>query len=136
MVRKIKATRSTGNVFRDLGLPPAEATRLLIRADLPIEIENAKARRLTNQALAKVLGVSRGRVDDLRRQRLRRFTTDALIVDMLSRLGVDVRLVVRSTKQRSLPTESATAEALGQPRRLRRPLPRGFAFRREEANER
>ena len=40
MVRKIKATRSTGNVFRDLGLPPAEATRLLIRADLPIEIEN------------------------------------------------------------------------------------------------
>src|SRR5258708_7051641 len=59
-------TRSSGNVFRDLGLPAGEATRLLIRADLLIEIERiASSRRLSNAALAKLLRVSRRRVDDL-----------------------------------------------------------------------
>src|SRR5258708_2633629 len=64
-------TRSSGHVFRDLGLPAGEATRLLIRADLLIEIERiASSRRLSNAALAKLLRVSRRRVDALRRGRL------------------------------------------------------------------
>lgn len=85
-MRKIKVTRSTGNVFRDLGLPSTEATRLLIRADLLIEIEKAvNARRLTERALVRILGLSRERIHELRRGRLRRFSTDALL-DVLSRL--------------------------------------------------
>ena len=108
---------------------------MLIRADLLIHIEKvAKARRLTNQALARVLSVGRRRVDDLRHVRLRRFGTDALI-DVLARLGVDVRLVAKSTSRRTLPTKSARSKALGRLRRLRHPLSQGFAFNREEANE-
>lgn len=130
-------TPSTGNVFRDLRLPPAEATRLLIRADLLIEIERiAKTRRLTDAALARVLRVGRRRVDELRRGRLRRFSTDTFI-DMLSRLGVDVRLVVKATKQRRLPRDRrARTKALGRLRRLRRPMPSDFDFDRDVINQR
>ena len=34
MKGKLKVTRSSGNVFRDLGFDPEEAEHLLIRADL------------------------------------------------------------------------------------------------------
>ena len=135
-MRKIKVTRSTGNVFRDLGLPPAEATLLLSRADLLLEIERVvRERRLTSPGLATRLGVSRRRIDDLRRGRLRRFGTDALI-DIVSRLGVTVRVVARPTTRRRVPTKSAKSNAFERLRRVRRPLPPGFAFSREEANER
>ncbi len=44
---------------------------------------------------AKVLRVTQPRVSDLLRGRIDLFSTDALI-DMLARLGVGVRLVVKS----------------------------------------
>jgi hypothetical protein len=76
-------------------------------------------------------------VDDLRRGRLRRFSTDTLI-DMLSRLDADVRIVVHRTLRRpsvAVSTRSKT-RALRQLRQLRRPIPSDFAFNREEANQR
>ena len=35
---KMKLTRSSGNVFADLGFPPEEAEHLKIRSDLMIEL--------------------------------------------------------------------------------------------------
>jgi predicted XRE-type DNA-binding protein len=90
---KVRVTRSSGNVFRDLGFPRGKAEHLLVRADLMIRLEKELASRGLKQAqAAKVLGVTQPRVSDLLRGRVDLFSADALI-DMLARLGVKVRLV-------------------------------------------
>jgi len=97
---KRKVFPSSGNVFRDLGFPPEEAEHLLIRADLLIQLQKVIAsRRLEQAAVAKILRVSQPRVSDLLGGRLHLFGTDALI-DMLARLGVRVRFVLRSPGRR------------------------------------
>jgi predicted XRE-type DNA-binding protein len=91
----VKDTPSTGNVFRDLGVSKEESEHLLVRADLLIQVQKTVAsRRLTQKQAAKVLRVTQPRVSDLLRGRIDLFSTDALI-DMLARLGVGVRLVIK-----------------------------------------
>jgi len=88
-------TPSTGNVFRDLGFSKEESEHLLVRADLLIQVQKAiRARRLTQVETARMLRVTQPRVSNLLRGRLDLFSADALI-DMLARLGVGVRLVIR-----------------------------------------
>ena len=95
--RKVKVTLSSGNVFRDLGFSEEEAEHLVIRADLLIQIQKVvTARRLKQAPLAKLLQVSQPRVSDLLRGRLHLFSIETLI-DMLGRLGVQVRFVVKPT---------------------------------------
>jgi predicted XRE-type DNA-binding protein len=90
---KLSLTRSTGNVFRDLGFPPGKGERLQVRADLMIRIEKELgSRRLTQAKAAKLLGITQQRVSDLLRGRVELFSADALI-DMLARLEIRVRLV-------------------------------------------
>jgi predicted XRE-type DNA-binding protein len=97
---KLKATRSSGNVFKDLGFSNEEAEHLRIRADLLIQIQKAlEARGLKQAEVAKLLGVTQPRVSDLVRGRLDLFSVDNLI-DMLARLGVHVRLVVIPPRKR------------------------------------
>lgn len=101
MTRKAKArvTRSSGNVFRDLGFPPEKAEHLLVRADLMIRLEKELgARGLKQVQAAELLGITQPRVSDLLRGRVELFSADALI-DMLARLGIKVR-VVASTRKR------------------------------------
>jgi predicted XRE-type DNA-binding protein len=94
----IRVTASTGNVFRDLGFSKEESEHLLVRADLLIQVQKAiTSRRLKQAEAAKVLRVTQPRVSDLLRGRIDLFSTDALI-DMLARLGVGVRLVVKSAR--------------------------------------
>ena len=96
---KPKVTRSSGNVFRDLGFPPDKAEHLLVRADLMIRIEKELgSRRLKQAQAAEILGITQPRVSDLLRGRVELFSADALI-DMLARLGIKVR-VVASTRRR------------------------------------
>ena len=96
---KPKVTRSSGNVFRDLGFPPDKAEHLLVRADLMIRIEKELASRGLKQAqAAKLLGISQPRVSDLLRGRIELFSADALI-DLLARLGVKVRIVASTRKR-------------------------------------
>ena len=95
-----KVTPSSGNVFRDLGFPTEEAEHLLIRADLLIQLQKAiAARDLTQAKAATILRVTQPRVSDLLRGRLDLFSTDTLI-DMLARLGVHVRFVLKSSRRR------------------------------------
>ena len=97
---RLKVTPSSGNVFRDLGFSAEEAEHLLIRADLLIQLQKAiAARGLTQAKAAKILRVTQPRVSDLLRGRLDLFSTDTLI-DMLARLGVHVRFVLRSSRRR------------------------------------
>ncbi len=94
----VKVTPSTGNVFRDLGFPKEESEHLLVRADLLIQVQKRiTSRRLTQAETAKMLRVTQPRVSDLLRGRIDLFSTDTLI-DMLARLGVGVRLVVRPAR--------------------------------------
>jgi predicted XRE-type DNA-binding protein len=97
-----KITRSSGNVFKDLGFGREEAEHLLIRSELMIKIEKLlKARGLKQAEAARIMRVSQPRVSDLLRGRLDLFSTDALI-DMLARLGVSVRLAFASSKSRKV----------------------------------
>ena len=99
MPQKLKITPSTGNVFRDLGFRREEAEHLLVRADLMIEVQKIIAsRHLKQRAAAKILRVSQPRVSDLLRGRIDLFSTDALI-DMLTRLGARVRLIVKAGRR-------------------------------------
>jgi len=96
----LKVTPSTGNVFRDLGFPAEEAEHLLIRADLLIQLQKVLAARgLTQAKAAKLLRVTQPRVSDLLRGRIDLFSTDSLI-DMLARLGVHVRFVLKPSRRR------------------------------------
>lgn len=96
----LKVTPSTGNVFRDLGFSGDEAEHLLIRADLLIQLQKAIASRALTQAkAAKLLRVTQPRVSDVLRGRIDLFSTDSLI-DMLARLGVHVRFVLKSSRRR------------------------------------
>lgn len=98
----VRVTPSTGNVFRDLGFSKEEAEHLLVRADLLIQVQKAITSRGLKQAeAAKALRVTQPRVSDLLRGRIDLFSTDALI-DMLARLGVGVRLVVKPARSRKV----------------------------------
>jgi predicted XRE-type DNA-binding protein len=94
----VRVTPSTGNVFRDLGFSTVEAAHLLVRADLLIQVQKAIAAKGLKQAeAAKTLRVTQPRVSDLLRGRIDLFSTDTLI-DMLARLGIAVRLVIKPSR--------------------------------------
>lgn len=96
----LKVTPSTGNVFRDLGFSKEESEHLLVRADLLIHLQKAiEAKGLKQAEAANVLRVTQPRVSDLLRGRIDLFSTDTLI-DMLARLGIGVRLVVKAPRSR------------------------------------
>jgi predicted XRE-type DNA-binding protein len=96
---KLKVTRSSGNVFRDLGFSPHEAEHLFVRSDLMIKVQELITSRGIKQAeVAKILRITQPRVSDLLRGRIDLFSTDALI-DMLARLGVRVRLVLKPSRR-------------------------------------
>ena len=102
MARKgaVKVTRSSGNVFRDIGFPAGEAEHLRVRSDLLIQLQKAIASRGMKQAeAAKVLRVTQPRISDLLRGRVDLFSTDMLI-DMLARLEIRVRLVLTPGRPR------------------------------------
>ena len=92
---KVKLTRSTGNVFRDLGFSGDEAEYLKVRAELMLNLQKViTARGLKQAEAAELLGVTQPRVSDLMRGRIDLFSIDTLI-DMLARLGVRTKLILQ-----------------------------------------
>ena len=93
-------TSAGGNVFRDLAFPPAEAENLKVRSDLMSALQDLMTERgLTQVEAAKLFGVSQPRISDLRRDKIDRFTVDALI-NMLARAGVRVVLTSQLIRAR------------------------------------
>lgn len=86
------STKSSGNVFLDLGFEPAEAAVLQMRAnlmgDLRIYIEK---NRLSQADAAKRLGIAQSRVSDLVRGKWEKFSLEMLIT-LEARLGRTVRV--------------------------------------------
>lgn len=97
---KMKLTPSSGNVFQDLGFPHEEAEHLKIRSDLMIDLCRViKAKGLKQAEAAKLFGVTQPRISDLFKGKIDLFSIDTL-VDMLSRAGVRVKIVVSSHKRK------------------------------------
>jgi predicted XRE-type DNA-binding protein len=92
--------RSNGGVFRDLGFSKRDSEHLKVRAQLMAHLQKIlSARRLTQRDAAKTLGVTQPRVSNLMQGRIDLFSTDALI-EMLARLGIGVKMVVKSARRR------------------------------------
>lgn len=89
---KKKTTKSSGNVFLDLGFDPAEAVVLQMRSnlmsDLRLYIERQK---LTQVEAAKRLGIAQSRVSDLVRGKWDKFSLEMLIT-LEARLGRTIRV--------------------------------------------
>jgi predicted XRE-type DNA-binding protein len=89
---KEKITRSSGNVFTDLGFPPEEAAILAMRADLMAQLRVViEKRNWTQVEAAKVLGISQSRVSDLMRGKWDKFSLD-MLVTLATRAGLHCEL--------------------------------------------
>jgi predicted XRE-type DNA-binding protein len=89
---KKKTTKSSGNVFIDLGFDPAEAAVLQMRANLLSDLRAyIEKRKLTQIEAAKRLGIAQSRVSDLVRGRWERFSLEMLIT-LEARVGRKIRL--------------------------------------------
>jgi predicted XRE-type DNA-binding protein len=100
MTDKSKITKSTGNVFADLGL--AEPETALAKAELARRINEIILKKGLKQAeAATVLGVDQAKVSALSRGLLTGFSTDRLL-RFLNALGRDVQIIIsdKSTSRR------------------------------------
>ena len=96
---KIKVTRSSGNVFKDLGFSDEEAEYLRIRSTLMIHLRRLiEARGMTQARAARAFGVSQPRISDLVRGKIDLFSIDTL-VNMLAKAGVRVTITARARKR-------------------------------------
>jgi predicted XRE-type DNA-binding protein len=93
-------TESSGNVFLDLGFPPAEATVLLAKADLVIAMKNAiEARGLTQRAAARLLGTDQPTLSKVMSGRTASVTMD-LLTRWLHALDQKVTVAVQPMRKR------------------------------------
>jgi predicted XRE-type DNA-binding protein len=89
-----KVTRSSGNVFLDLGFPPHEASVMLLRAQLAEALRAWMEREgLTQAQAAKRLGISQPRVSEIMRNKVELMSLDYLVaLCAKARLDVGLRL--------------------------------------------
>jgi predicted XRE-type DNA-binding protein len=94
----VKAQKSSGNVFADLGFPNPE--RELLKAKLTLEIYRLiKRRGLTQAEAGKILGIKQPHVSALMRNRSGSFSVERLM-DFLTALGQDVEISVKPARGR------------------------------------
>ncbi|HVI86757.1 MAG TPA: helix-turn-helix transcriptional regulator [Dongiaceae bacterium] len=93
MKEEIKVTRSSGNVFKDLGLENSD--ELAARSDMITAISKIiKERGLKQADVAEIVGLTQADVSRLTHGIVNRFSTDR-IMQVLTRLGHDVEIVIK-----------------------------------------
>lgn len=93
-MKKAKITKSSGNVFRDLGYTPEEAMILAMRSDLMGQLRLYIERRGWSQTQAATeLGVTQSRVSDLTRGKWDKFSLDTLML-LAAKAGLNPRLTL------------------------------------------
>ena len=91
---KEKVTKSSGNIFADLGFPPEEVTVLTMRANLMARLRLLIERKgWTQSDAAEKLGVSQSRVSDLVRGKWEKFSLDMLLT-LATRAGLRPKLAL------------------------------------------
>jgi predicted XRE-type DNA-binding protein len=95
-MKKPVSTKSSGNVFADIGLPDAEVH--LLKADLIINIaELIKEKGLTQAQASKIMGLAQPDVSKLMRGHFAGFSYER-IFGFLTALGENVTIRVREAK--------------------------------------
>ena len=95
--KRIRAEKSSGNVFADLGLPHPEQE--LLKARLTLQIYRLiKARGLKQAEAGKILGIKQPHVSALMRNRSGSFSVERLM-EFLTALGQDVEITVTPTRK-------------------------------------
>ncbi|MGO9337456.1 MAG: helix-turn-helix domain-containing protein [Terracidiphilus sp.] len=88
---------SSGNVFRDLGLPDAD--ELKIKSGLAIEITRAVRRQnLTQQEAGRQMGISQAKVSGLMRGDFSNLS-ESKLMECLNRLGYDIEIKLKPAKK-------------------------------------
>ena len=91
---RIKVTKSSGNVFADLGLENPEEE--LTKAQLASHIRHIiRSRKLTQAAAARLMEVDQPKVSALLNGRLANFSSERLM-RLLTALGQDVEIRVKA----------------------------------------
>lgn len=90
-----RITESSGNVFLDLGFPPAEAQVLKLRAEVMIRMrQHMEAQGWTQAEAARRLGVTQPRISRLIRHKVDDFSLDMLLT-LAARAGLHAELRLR-----------------------------------------
>ncbi|NOS80608.1 MAG: XRE family transcriptional regulator [Nitrospira sp.] len=85
-------TRSSGNVFLDLGFPPHEAAVMLLRCQLAEALRKWMDReRLPQSQAAKRLGVVQPRISEIVRNKVDKLSLDYL-VGLCAKAGLSVTI--------------------------------------------
>lgn len=96
-----KVQVGSGNVFADLGLPDAED--LLIKSNIVIELRRLiKARKLTQTAAAKVIGISQPDLSHILKGKFRGYSVERLM-RMLTAFDQDVEIHSKPRAQKNRP---------------------------------
>ena len=83
----------TGDVFKDLGLEDAQERRL--RTQLAMRVNDLlAARKLSQSAAARILGIAQPHVSELHNYKLRRFSSERLL-QFITLLDRDVEIIIR-----------------------------------------
>ena len=108
MRERLKITRGSGNVFRDIGFAPEEAENLKLRAELMMRIEDCyKKSGATQATTAKMLGLTTPRFNALLKGKITLFSLDAL-VNIAARAGLRIELRVKKAACRTAAPRSAS----------------------------
>ncbi len=138
---KVNVEVGSANIFADLGLPDADTH--FLKAQIVSEIYRlANERKLTQVQAGKRMGISQPEVSRMFKGHFHEYSIERLM-EFLTRFERDVEIVVRPHKKPGkagritfTPISARSEQALKRLRALRRPLPSGFSFGRDEANER
>ena len=101
MTRKtdIEIEPGSSNVYVDLGY--ADGAEMQRKSQLATEIARAiKARRLTQQGAAELLGVDQSKVSRITRGQFRG-VSEAKLLELVTKLGHDVKIVVGPVRRRT-----------------------------------
>ncbi len=91
----ISIIEGSGNVFIDLGFPPAEAEVMKLRAEVMIRMQQfLKAQGWTQAEMARQLGITQPRVSRLLKHKVEDFSLDMLLT-LAARAGLhpELRLI-------------------------------------------
>jgi predicted XRE-type DNA-binding protein len=96
---EIRIVEGSGNVYADLGY--ADAAEMQRKSRLAAEIARAiKARHLTQEAAAELLGIHQAKVSRITRGQFRG-VSEAKLLELIARLGRDVKIVVGPVRRRT-----------------------------------
>lgn len=98
-MRTMTITRSSGNVYADIGVAQPEA--MLAKAQLAQRVGSIiAARKLTQREVAEIIGVPQPKLANILRGQFRG-ASEAKLMDCLLRLGNDVQIVVKPARRKA-----------------------------------